>query len=125
MIKRIKVWLVNEGENLPEDDNNPRLQRMGLLAYEVEKLGAEVIWWQSTYNHYQKKFRCYEDKNVMLTDRMELKMLHSCGYTKNVSVKRMRHELGTARNFYKMAQRTQTRCHCSSNADHSTNSLYG
>ena len=43
MIKRIKVWLVNEGENLPEDDNNPRLQRMGLLAYEVEKLGAEVI----------------------------------------------------------------------------------
>ena len=104
MIKRIKVWLVNEGENLPEGDNNPRLQRMGLLAYEVEKLGAEVIWWQSTYNHYQKKFRCYEDKNVMLTDRMELKMLHSCGYTKNVSVKRMRHELGTARNFYKMAQ---------------------
>ena len=28
-MKQLKVWLVNEGENLPGDDNNPRLQRMG------------------------------------------------------------------------------------------------
>lgn len=103
MDNKIKVWLVNEGENLPGDDNNPRLQRMGLLAYEVEKLGAKVTWWQSTYNHYQKKFRCLEDKDVQLTENLELKMLHSCGYAKNVSVKRLFHEFGTARKFYKIA----------------------
>lgn len=107
MDKAINVWLVNEGENLPGDDNNPRLQRMGLLAYEVEKLGANVTWWQSTYNHYQKKFRCYEDKNVQLTERMELKMIHACGYSKNVSVKRLRHEFLTARRFYQKAQQEE------------------
>ena len=100
----MRVWLINEGENLPGDDNNPRLQRMGLLAYEVSKLGAEVVWWQSTFNHYQKKFRCYEDKTMQLNDNLKLVMLHSYGYKKNVSLRRMAHELKTARKFYKQAE---------------------
>lgn len=99
----MKVWLVNEGENLPGDDNNPRLQRMGLLAYELEKLGPEIIWWQSTFNHYQKKFRCHEDKDVQLTDNLEMKLIHACGYKKNVSLKRILHEYKTAKGFYKKA----------------------
>lgn len=98
----MRVWLVNEGENLPGDDNNPRLQRMGLLAYEVSKIeGVEVVWWQSTFNHYQKKFRGYEDKTVQLKDNLKLIMLHSYGYKKNVSIRRMAHEMKTARKFYK------------------------
>ncbi len=104
MINQLKVWLVNEGENLPGDDNNPRLQRMGLLAFELEKLGPKVIWWQSTFNHYQKKFRYREDKDIKLTDNLEMKLIHSCGYKKNVSFKRLIHEWKTAKGFYKKAQ---------------------
>ena len=101
---KVKIWLINEGENLPGDDNNPRLQRMGLLAYEVAKLeGTEVVWWQSTFNHYQKKFRCHEDKTVQLKDNLKLIMLHSYGYSKNVSLRRLAHEWKTARQFYKQA----------------------
>lgn len=101
----MKIWLINEGENLPGDDNNPRLQRMGLLAYEVSKIdGTEVVWWQSTFNHYQKKFRGHEDKTVQLKDNLKLIMLHSYGYQKNVSVRRMAHELKTARKFYKQGE---------------------
>ena len=70
-MKQPKVWLVNEGENLPGDDNNPRLQRMGLLAFELEKLGTKVIWWQSTFNHYQKKFRYHEDKLLSAADDVD------------------------------------------------------
>ena len=101
---QIKVWLVNEGENLPTDDENPRLQRMGLLAYELEKLGAKVTWWQSTFNHYQKKFRYHEDTSQKLTDNLDLKLIHSCGYKKNVCVRRMLHEWKTAKGFYEKAQ---------------------
>ena len=101
----MKVWLINEGENLPGDDNNPRLQRMGLLAYELSKFeGVEVVWWQSTFNHYQKKFRCHEDKTVQLKDNLKLIMLHAYGYSKNVSLRRMAHELKTARKFYKQGE---------------------
>lgn len=101
----MNVWLINEGENLPGDDNNPRLQRMGLLAYEVSKIeGVEVVWWQSTFNHYQKKFRGHEDKTVQLKDNLKLIMLHSYGYQKNVSIRRMAHEMKTARKFYKQGE---------------------
>ena len=103
-MSQLKVWLVNEGENLPGDDNNPRLQRMGLLAYELEKLGPEVTWWQSTFNHYQKKFRYHKDTDIRLTDHLEMKLIHSCGYKKNVCVKRMVHEWRTAKGFYKRAK---------------------
>lgn len=103
-MKKLKVWLVNEGENLPGDDNSPRLQRMGLLAYELEKLGSKVVWWQSTFNHYQKKFRYHEDKEIKLTDNLEMKLIHSCGYEKNVSLKRMLHEWKTAKIFYDKAR---------------------
>lgn len=99
----MRIWLVNEGENLPGDDNNPRLQRMGLLAYELEKMGPHIIWWQSTFNHYQKKFRYHEDKNIRLSENLEMKLLHSCGYKKNVSIKRIFHEWKTAYKFYKYA----------------------
>jgi glycosyltransferase involved in cell wall biosynthesis len=99
------VWLINEGENLPGDDNNPRLQRMGLLAYEVSKLdGVEVVWWQSTFNHYQKKFRWHGDKTVQLKDNLKLVMLHSYGYSKNVCLRRLAHEWKTAYRFYKLAE---------------------
>ena len=99
----MRIWLVNEGENLPGDDNNPRLQRMGLLAYELEKMGPEITWWQSTFNHYQKKFRYHEDKDIQLTDKLNMKLIHSCGYSKNVSPKRLYHEWKTAFKFYKKA----------------------
>ena len=89
----MKIWLINEGENLPGDDNNPRLQRMGLLAYELSKFNnVEIVWWHSTFNHNQKTFRCQHDKDVQLTDNMTLKMVHSYGYKKNVSLKRILHE---------------------------------
>ena len=97
----MRVWLINEGENLPGDDNCPRLQRMGLLAFELSKIdGTEVVWWQSTFNHYQKKFRFLEDTTIQLKENLKLIMLHSCGYKRNVSLKRLCHELITARRFY-------------------------
>ncbi len=104
----MRIWLLNEGENLPGDDNNPRLQRMGLLAYELTKMnGLEIVWWHTTFNHNQKTFRCHEDKTIRLTDNMILKMINSCGYKKNVCVRRMVHEFITARKFYKMAKREE------------------
>ncbi len=100
----MKIWLVNEGENLPGDDNNPRLQRMGLLAYVMADHGVDVTWWQSTYNHYQKKFRYDEDKDIQLGEKFEMKLIHSIGYKKNVCVRRMVHETITARKFYRKAE---------------------
>lgn len=97
------IWLINDAENLPGDDDNPRLQRMGLLAYVMAENGENIVWWQSTFNHYQKKFRYKKDQNIQLSENFEMKLIHSIGYSKNVSIRRMLHESIEARKFYKMA----------------------
>lgn len=102
-MKKITVWLVNEAENIPGDDNNPRLQRMGLLAYELAKYDVDIIWWHSTFNHNIKRFRSHEDVDEQLLPNMKLNLIHSCGYRKNVCFRRLRHEYITAKKFYKRA----------------------
>lgn len=100
----MRIWLINDGENLPVDGKNPRLQRMGLLAYKLGEKGVDVTWWQSTLNHYKKEYRAHEDTDVALNEHVLLKMIHcSIGYKKNVSVRRLRHQWQMGKKFYKAA----------------------
>lgn len=105
----MRIWLINDAENLPGDDNNPRLQRMGLLAYLMADNGNKVVWWQSTFNHYQKKMRYNTDKVVKLNDNLNMILIHSIGYQENVSVKRICHETIEAIKFYCMANRMKNK----------------
>ena len=57
MSKPLKVWLVKEGEALPTDEGQQRLLRMGLIAEEFDKAGADILWYASTFDHNLKKFR--------------------------------------------------------------------
>lgn len=100
----MRIWLINDGENLPVDGKNPRLQRMGLLAKMLASKNVEVTWWQSTFNHYRKEYRFNEDKDVQIEKRLLLKMLHSgIGYSKNVSVRRLVHQWHMGKKFYDAA----------------------
>lgn len=105
----MKIWLINDGENLPVDGDNPRLQRMGLLAYKLSEMGTDVTWWQSTLNHYKnKEYRFNNDTDVKLNDHLLLKMIHSpVGYKKNVSMRRLAHQWHMAYKFYKFALREE------------------
>lgn len=101
----MRIWLINDGENLPVDGKNPRLQRMGLLAYKLGEKGVDVTWWQSTLNHYKKEYRAQEDTDVTLNEHVMLKMIHSSiGYKKNVSLRRLAHQWRMGYKFYKKAQ---------------------
>jgi len=100
----MRIWLINDGENLPVDGKNPRLQRMGLLAYKLGDLGVNVTWWQSTLNHYKKEYRAHEDTDVKLNEEITLKMIHSpIGYKRNVSLRRLLHQWHMAKKFYRKA----------------------
>ena len=99
----MKIWLVNDGENLPIDGENPRLQRMGLLANCLTNLGVDVLWWQSTFDHYKKRFRYQECQDTAINDKLRLILIHSVGYNKNVCVRRLYHHYDEARQFYKKA----------------------
>src|SRR6185503_20791356 len=85
----VRVWLVTIGEPLPSDGPNERLLRAGILANELSKRSHEVVWWSSTFDHVRKKQRFREDTDLTLPNGVLLRLLHGCGYARNVSLRRL------------------------------------
>lgn len=78
----LRIWLIKEGEPLPSDKIGDRLFRMGLIAETLVKMGHDVVWWSSTFNHAKKILRFNEDRNLELAPNYRLKLLHSIPYKK-------------------------------------------
>jgi glycosyltransferase involved in cell wall biosynthesis len=95
----MKVWLLTVGEPLPlVDPGNPRLLRTGVLARRLTELGHQVTWWTSTFDHYAKRQRSDDDRAVDWGG-VDIRMLHSVGYRRNVSLQRFMEHRGVARKF--------------------------
>ena len=85
----MRVWLVTVGEPLPTDDGNERLQRTGMLANSLRLQGHDVTWWTSTFDHYHKTQRSEDDHTSVVDEHYCLRVVHSPGYAKNVSIRRI------------------------------------
>lgn len=86
----VRVWLVVDGEPLPTDGGDVRLHRMGMIAETLSAKKHDVVWWTTTWDHYKKKTREGFDLEVALNPNCVLKMIHSCGYKKNISFQRIK-----------------------------------
>ena len=84
----MRVWLITVGEPLPIDGNNDRLHRTCMLAKLLVQKGHKVVWWTSTFDHVRKKQRFNTDTNIKVSNNFEIKLLHSIGYRKNISISR-------------------------------------
>jgi len=99
----MRVWLLTVGEPLPRvDAGNPRLLRTGVLARRLAELGHQVTWWTSTFDHYGKRQRAEQDQLVSW-DGVDIRMLRSVGYERNVSLRRFAEHRGVARKFSRIA----------------------
>lgn len=85
----MRAWLIQTGEPLPIDGEVPRLLRTGILAQLLANRGHDVTWWCSTFNHWTKSHRYAVDTTVELGPAYRLRLLHSPGYRRNVSVSRI------------------------------------
>ena len=104
MNKLKKIWLFKIGEALPTDMGNQRLMRMGLIAEEFSRRGVDTLWWASTFNQNLKTFRSSQNQKIDVTPNYGIQLLHGCGYTKNVSFKRILHYALERRQFEKLAK---------------------
>lgn len=95
----MRIWIVTVGEPLPIDGEAPRLFRSGELATRLAKLGNQVVWWTSDFDHYAKRSRFRSYTKLCLQSGVDLRLLHGCGYTRNVSLQRLLDHVQIARQF--------------------------
>ena len=101
---RKHIWIVTVGEPLPIDDGAPRLFRAGILAETLADRGHSVVWWTSSFDHWKKMHRVASDHRVQIRENLELVLLRSFGYRKNVSLARLADHWGVARKFANFAR---------------------
>lgn len=99
----MRVWLIKLGEPLPTDGDDARLFRTGMLARKLSQRGHDVTWWAATFRHFQKTHRFADDKVVELSERYRLRLIHTPGYRRNLSVARAWDHALWARKFTQQA----------------------
>jgi glycosyltransferase involved in cell wall biosynthesis len=87
----MNIWLVKIGEPIPlSTDYSERLHRTGYLSLVLSKAGHKVTWWTSTFDRVSRKNVFDVDTTVHPFEGVSIKMIHSPGYRKSMSVNRVR-----------------------------------
>lgn len=95
----MKVWVVRDAEPLPSDGGQRRLMRAGHLCEALAARGHDVTWFNSTFDHYDKRQRAPRSTVMELSERLNVRLLRAPGYPRNVSVRRILHNRAFARAF--------------------------
>jgi glycosyltransferase involved in cell wall biosynthesis len=85
----MKVWLFQTGEPLPVDRGNVRPMRAINLANALVAKGHRVVLWSSAFFHQEKRHRSDHYQAVAVNDRLEVRLIPSRGYGRNVGVGRL------------------------------------
>lgn len=87
--KKLVVWILQTGEPLPSDKNFLRPMRAINLTNKLIKKGHKVVLWSSRFNHQFKEHRKICDHELKINDNLEIRLISSCGYKKNISLRRL------------------------------------
>lgn len=99
----MRVWIVNPYGTLPSE--GWREYRSSLLARALADRGHEVTWWISDFEHRKKAYRTQIDLiDPLLPDGVRVIGVHCTGYSRNISLQRIRFESSYGREFARMAK---------------------
>lgn len=93
------IWIWRDCEPLPTDPGARRLMRAGMFSQRLAAAGHRVRWFNSTFDHYQKRHRDTEPGSYELSDGVTLELVKGLGYRSNGSPSRFVHNLLSARRF--------------------------
>ncbi|OIR07015.1 putative glycosyl transferase [mine drainage metagenome] len=86
----MRIWLVTIGEPIFHSENKLRLHRTGILSkYLIENTNHDVIWWTSSFSHFEKKHLFDRDTFVKVDSRFQMIVLKGKGYKRNISIDRI------------------------------------
>ena len=106
--RAMQIWLVTVGEPVPVAEGaRDRLHRTGYFAHFLADHGHQVAWWTSTFDHFRKQHWFDDDHLLTINDRLQIRLLHGCGYRSNVSLARLRDHRRIARTFAALARQEE------------------
>ncbi len=76
----MRVWLIQRAEPTPHDNcGTQSAMRMGILARMLANHGHQVLWWTSTFDHFNRCHRHKMDVRLPVEVGYEIQYLHGCG----------------------------------------------
>ena len=85
----MNIWIFQTGEPLHLDAGNPRPMRAINLANSLVDRGHSVTIWSSSFHHQEKKHRGFINERISINEHLEIRLIHSPGYRKNISFSRL------------------------------------
>ncbi len=105
----MRVWVITVGEPLPTDPHRGWLSRSGMLCNVLADRGHEVVWWSSTFDHARKVHRFLGRRDLEVRAGLQIRLLHSIGYVRNVSLRRLVNHWVIGRQFAQEISRETVR----------------
>ena len=100
------IWYTKVGDPVPTSSSPTRLLRSGMLVRELSRRGHSVRWWTSTFDHFSKRHIADCESVISPWPNLEIELLHTPGYKRNVSIARLRDHRELAARFRERAQMT-------------------
>ena len=94
------IWIFNPFDNLPEEGVRP--QRYAMLSKALVRAGFNVIWWSGNFRHATKTFRGTPPVYTN-GDGVQMRLLPTEPYRKNISLRRIRSHRKLAASWLKQA----------------------
>jgi glycosyltransferase involved in cell wall biosynthesis len=107
--RRLIVWIFQTGEPLPGDDGNPRPMRAMNLADTLVKRGHSVVLWSSAFFHQEKRHRCSEPRSIAINPQLEVRLIPSMGYDRNIGPGRLTDHAQLALNLHRLLRAEKSR----------------
>ena len=85
----MKIWILQTGEPLHIDNDNPRPMRAMNLSDKLVEAGHSVVLWSSSFNHQKKMHRSVDYKTHVVNNNLEIRLIPSCGYKSHIGIGRL------------------------------------
>ena len=100
----MRVWLLQRSEPTPHDQSgSQRMMRTGIIAETLAKQGHDVVWWTSTFDHFNHKHRYRQNIRREVSEHYQIQYLYGFGYKKNISLSRLLDNVKVAKQFALLA----------------------
>jgi glycosyltransferase involved in cell wall biosynthesis len=103
----MNVWILQTGEPLHIDGDSPRPMRAMNLSDKLVDSGHNVVLWSSSFNHQQKTFRSDSYTTYKVHERLEIRLIPSCGYQRHIGIARLFDHFQLAINLKKILKKEQ------------------